>query len=302
MMENPFILSGLSSAAARECNCEEKKPVFLAQTLGSMDDTDFRRLAYHIKKKYGLNLDGRKAMVESRLYHYVIDRGFDSFSEYLETVYDGEGGHNSTEMANIINRLTTNYTYFMREQEHYRHFGEKFLPDMERTVADGEICIWSAGCSFGNEAYNFAMCMEEYFKGKDNGWDRKILATDISQNAILAAKKGMFSEAVVKSLPDSWRRKYFTEKNGIYTVSPDIRSQVAFKYHNLMEPIAFKKKFDLIICRNVMIYFDGKTKSELIKRFYEATKPGGYLYIGHAESMPTDSPYVREQTAVYRKL
>ena len=91
------------------------------------------------------------------------------------------------------------------------------------------------------------------------------------------------------------RKKYFTGKGGIYTVKPEIRSQVVFKYHNLMDPISFKKKFDLIICRNVMIYFDQKTKSELIKRFYDATNEGGYLYIGHAEAVPDDCPYVREK-------
>jgi chemotaxis protein methyltransferase CheR len=273
--------------------------VFFGKSLGHMDDGDFKRLAQLVKTKYGLNLDGRKSRVESRLYCYVIDCGFDSFSEYLQTVYESADG---TEMANIINRLTTNYTYFMREQEHFKHFESRFLPEKERTLKNKELCIWSAGCSFGNEAYNFAMSMEEYFDGADDGWDRKILATDISQNAILAAKRGMFAETAVKNLPTMWLMKYFTEKNGIYTVNDRIRSQVVFKYHNLMEPINFKKKFDLIICRNVMIYFDKKTKSELVKRFYDATKPGGYLYIGHAETMPEDCPYERERTAVYKKI
>jgi chemotaxis protein methyltransferase CheR len=240
-------------------------------------------------------------MVESRLYHYVIDRGFKSFSEYLETVFDENGECCGREMANIINRLTTNYTYFMRETDHYRHFTERFLPQAEKSVKDSELRIWSAGCSFGNEAYNIAMFTEEYFSGRENGWDRRILATDISENAILAAKSGMYGAASVKNLPAKWIEKYFDEKNGIYTVNEKLRSQVVFKYHNLMEPIKFKKKFDLIVCRNVMIYFDKKTKAELIGRFFEATKPGGYLYIGHAESMPDGCPYKRESTAVYRK-
>ncbi len=267
--------------------------------LGSMEDNDFRRLAYYIKKKFGLNLEGRKAMVESRLYHYVIDRGFHSFAEYFEVLYaDSEG----VEMANIINRLTTNYTYFMREQEHYTHFTDVFLPQMEKSTDREELCVWSAGCSFGNEAYNFAIFMEEYFSGRENAWDKRILATDISQNAILAAKGGMFAQAAVSNLPQEWINRYFVKHSGFYTVNDRIRSQVVFKYHNLMEPIAFKKKFDLIICRNVMIYFDKQTKAELIKRFYEATNDGGYLYIGHAESMPDGCPYRREQTAVYRKV
>ncbi len=272
--------------------------IFLEKTPAGMSNEDFERLAYTIKQRYGLNLEGKKSMVESRLCFYIVDRGFHSFSEYLETVYENGGD----EMANIINRLTTNYTYFMREQEHMRHFIDVFLPYAEKHKTDKELCIWSAGCSFGNEAYNFAMCAEEYFQSRGTDWDKRILATDISQNAILAAKHGMFAEAALKDLPAAWVEKYFTGKGGIYTVKPEIRSQVVFKYHNLMDPINFKKKFDLIICRNVMIYFDQKTKSELIKRFYDATNEGGYLYIGHAEAVPEDCPYVREKTAVYRKI
>lgn len=273
--------------------------LFTGKSLGSMSDGDFAMLAGFIKEKYGLDLRNRKSMVESRLYYYVIDRGFDSFSEYLSTVLNGD---NSSETANIINRLTTNHTYFMREREHYEHFMRSFLPEMERTLKRPELCVWSAGCSFGNEAYSFAACMEEYFEGRNNGWDRRLLATDISKNALIAAKNGRYAEAAVSHFPKTWLLKYFTEKNGLYTVKERLRSQVVFKYHNLMEPIGFRKKFDLIICRNVMIYFDGNTKSELIKRFYDATNDGGYLYIGHAESVPDGCPYKRECSAVYRKL
>ena len=272
---------------------------FFRSQLGSMSEMEFLRLSYYIKNKYGLNLEGKKQMVESRLYNYVIDRGFSSFSEYLTAAL---GSEDDFEMANIINRLTTNYTYFLREQEHYDHFMNTFLPQMEKSIKCDELCIWSAGCSFGNEAYTFAACMEDYFEGKNNNWDRRILATDISQNALLTAKRGSYNETIIKALPPEWKEKYFTEQKCIYTVNERLRSQVLFKYHNLMEPIAFKKTFDLIICRNVMIYFDKQTTADLICRFYEATNPGGYLYIGHAESMPEGCPYVREQSAVYRKL
>lgn len=272
---------------------------FFPLKLGNMSDADFSRLSYYIKSKYGLNLDGKRTLVESRLYNYVLDRGFSSFSEFIDTALDGE---NEYEMANIINRLTTNYTYFLREREHYEHFLRTFLPDAEKRIESNELCIWSAGCSFGNEAYGFAACMEDYFEHRQNSWDRRILATDISRNALLTAKQGSYSEAIINALPPEWREKYFTERSGVYTVNERLRSQVSFRYHNLMEPILFKKKFDLIICRNVMIYFDRPTTAELINRFYEATNEGGYLYIGHAETLPEGCPYVREQTAVYKKV
>ncbi len=273
--------------------------IFTRQSLGSMSDADFKRLAYQVKKKYGLDLFGKKSMVESRLYHYIIDSGFSSFEEYFRTVYDS---NNTAEMPNIINRLTTNYTYFMREQDHFRHFMTKFLPLVQADKSRSELCIWSAGCSFGNEAYSFAACMEEFFSGKNTHIaDRRILATDISLNALIAAKKGMYAKSAVSYLPEDWVKKYFTESGGVYTVNERLRSQVMFHCHNLMDEITFRKKFDLIICRNVMIYFDKKTKTELIQRFYNATNDGGYLYIGHAEAMPEGVPYVREAAAVYRK-
>ncbi len=272
---------------------------FFSQRLAPMENEDFLRLVNCIKARYGLNLGDKKTLVESRLYNYVLDRGFSSFSDFISTVLAAD---NESEMANIINRLTTNYTYFMREQEHYDHFAKVFLPNMEKTITGNELCIWSAGCSFGHEAYTFAACMEDYFEGSNNKWDRRILATDISHNALLTAKRGSYGEATLDVLPKAWKHKYFTEKNGIFTVNERLRSQVVFKCHNLMEPISFKKKFDLIICRNVMIYFDRETVSQLIRRFYDATNEGGYLYIGHAETVPDSCPYVREQAAVYRKL
>lgn len=271
---------------------------YFKRRLERMTDDEFMRLSNYIKEKYGLNLEGRQAMVESRLFNYVSDRGFNSYTEYLNALFceEGEG-----EMANIINRLTTNYTYFLREQEHFDHFTKQFLPEMEKKIKNDELCIWSAGCSFGNEAYTFAACMEEYFEFRPNNWDRRILATDISRNALLAAKRGSYGKASVESVPHSWKKKYFIEHNGIYTVNERLRSQVMFRYHNLMEPINFRKKFDLIICRNVMIYFDKDTTMQLVQRFYDATNPGGYLYIGHAEAIPNECPYKRVQSAIYRK-
>lgn len=264
-----------------------------------ISDADFMQLVGFIKKKFGIDLEGRKAMVQSRLSNYVDDCGFRDFSDYLSVVYsDTSGG----EIANLINKLTTNFTYFMREPEHFKHFMNVFLPQAEQTCKDHDLRIWSAGCSFGNEPYNLAMCLDEYFGFRRTAWDLKILATDISLNALRAASKGIFTEASLENMPESWRAKYFVKmNNGLYQVCERIRSNVIFKYHNLMEPITFRKQFDLIMCRNVMIYFDDKTKSELCKRFYNATEDGGYLYIGVAECPPDDMPYIKEQPAVYRK-
>lgn len=263
-----------------------------------ISDEDFKKLTFVIKKKFGLNLTGKKGLVESRLTNYILDNGFESFHNYLEIAFAGS----PAEMANLINRLTTNHTYFMREQEHFTHFTEEFLPAAEKRLKDRDICIWSAGCSFGNEPYNLAMCMDEYFGFNKSKWDLRILATDISMYALKSAMRGYYAESAMEQLTEKWREKYFKKVDkGLYVVCDEIKNSVQFKYHNLMEPILFKKKFHLIMCRNVMIYFDEQTKSQLCRKFYNASKESGYFYMGHAETPPKDIPYKKERTAIYRK-
>lgn len=266
----------------------------------NISEKDFIRLVGFVKSGYGIDLEGKQVLVQSRLSNYVADCGFRDFTEYLEAVFDDNSGR---EVANLINRLTTNHTYFMRESEHFDHFRNVFLPWADKNIKDHDLRIWSAGCSYGNEPYNLAMCLDEYFGFRQRSWDLKILATDISFNALRSASRGIYSGQALENLPEDWRSKYFTKaEHGLYQVKESIRSNVVFKYHNLMDEKCYKKKFDLILCRNVMIYFDDKTKSKLCRRFYDATEEGGYLYIGHAESAPEDMPYVKQQPAVYRKL
>jgi chemotaxis protein methyltransferase CheR len=146
------------------------------------------------------------------------------------------------------------------------------------------------------------MCLDEYFGLRRHQWDLKILATDISFNALKSASNGVYPESALENIPDKWREKYFCKADlGDYKVVDEIRSNVAFKYHNLMEDISFKRNFHLIFCRNVMIYFNEETKSKLCRKFYNATELGGYLYIGHAESSPADMPYRKIANAVYKK-
>lgn len=263
-------------------------------------ECDFERLVKFVKFKYGINLQDKKFLVETRLSNYILDCGFRDFADYCTALYNDTSGR---EVANMINRITTNHTYFMRETEHFEHFVSVFLKDAVKTKKDRELCIWSAGCSFGNEPYNLAMCANEFFGSEKKNWDCRILATDVSFHALRNAKNGMYPEQDLEMLPPGWREKYFIKKaKGIYQVTDEIRNDVIFKYHNLMEPIEFKKTFDLILCRNVMIYFDERTKSLLCRRFYDATNEGGYLYIGHAEAAPEDMKYKKIKTAIYRKI
>ena len=143
------------------------------------------------------------------------------------------------------------------------------------------------------------------FLGKDAGkWDTRVLATDISQNALSQAQKGVYSKESIEDLPEQWLKKYFKEVKGtdMFEVSNELKSNVIYRSFNLMDPINFKIPFDVIFCRNVMIYFDQQTKDALVERFYNSTNPGGYLLIGHSETInKNNSRYKYLMPATYKK-
>ncbi len=146
------------------------------------------------------------------------------------------------------------------------------------------------------------MYLKEYFGAKASQWDTRILATDISRKILTSAVTANYSSESVSTLPASWQQKYFVKSGNGYSVTPALKQNVIFKTFNLMDPITFKKKFDLIFCRNVMIYFDQATKDALVRRFYNATLPGGHLFIGHSEGLTKATcPYEYVQPAIYRK-
>lgn len=265
----------------------------------NLTDQDFIRIVEYVKEKYGINLIKKRLLIEGRLYFTVTSQGYKSFKEYIDFVFSNPDG---AEMTNFINRITTNHTFFMREKQHFDYLMSTVLPYLERTATDMDLRIWSAGCSFGHEPYNLAMYIDQYFGDKKNLWDTKILATDISQKALTAAKKGIYKDTVISELPIDWQKQYFKKINDTdYQIIEKIRKDVVFKYFNLMEDIIAKKPFDLILCRNVMIYFDSETKEKLIQRFYDAMKPGGYLFIGHAETITKNINFKQVLPAIFQK-
>ena len=189
----------------------------------------------------------------------------------------------------------------MRETEHFEFFSKVVLPDLVRKHQSKKVmAIWSAGCSSGEEPYNLSMYIKDFLGPQAGLWDTRILATDISQKALATAKKGIYE--LPDTIPDSWRKRYFKKVEGNhYAVSPEIRNNVIFQTFNLMDPIRFRVKFDVIFCRNVMIYFDQPTKDALVRRFYDATVPGGYLMISHSENLSKDAPYVTVAPSTFQK-
>ncbi len=240
-------------------------------------------------------------MIEGRLGNVLESKGFSDYSSFLDMVFADKSG---TEVVNLMNRLTTNHTYFLRETEHYEFMRDTFLPEMKAKKNKKVIYLWSAGCSSGEEPYTNVIEILEYFGSEASQWDTKLLATDISVKVLAKAQQAVYHEDTMKNLSPEVVRKYFTSVgDNCYRVNDEVKKQVVFRVFNLMDQIPYKKNpFDLIFCRNVMIYFDNDTKVKLVNRFYDVLAPGGYLFIGHAESIPRDATNFRYiKPAIYQK-
>ncbi len=267
----------------------------------TLSQQDFTRLVQFVKKNYGIDLSKKMQLIMGRLSNTIITMGYSSFTEYIDHVTSSK---NPADLEVMLNKLTTNYTDFMREEAHFNFFRETILPYLLSTKKNKVLSIWSAGCSSGEEPYTISMILKESLGAQAALWDTRVLATDISQNALNAAKQAVYDEESLKNLSPACKSKYFvkTAEPGIYSVAPAIKSNVIFQTFNLMDPIRFRLKFDVIFCRNVMIYFDQDTKDGLIQRFYDASAPGGYLLIGHSETINKEkTPFKYIMPATYRK-
>ncbi|AFM39895.1 methylase of chemotaxis methyl-accepting protein [Desulfosporosinus acidiphilus SJ4] len=264
---------------------------------------DFKQLAELIHVNYGIYLKEEKIpLVEGRLRQVLVDQQFESYAEYIDYLKTEKTGH---AIQTLINKITTNHTFFMRETDHFNFFREEVLPELLQSKQDKDLRIWSAGCSSGEEPYTLAMIIDEVLGEQKKYWDARILATDLSQQVLESALQGVYSKDKVDSLPPNWRLKYFSKlSSDEYSLTESLRQEVIFRKFNLMEEVfPFRKKFDVIFCRNVMIYFDMETKKKLVEKFYDITNQDGYLFIGHSESVNrSESKYHYIRPAVYRKL
>ncbi|MGN0608928.1 MAG: CheR family methyltransferase [Oscillospiraceae bacterium] len=265
-----------------------------------LTDDDFRRLVDYMKSNYGINLEKKRVLIEGRLSNMVTSRGFGSFKEFIDFAFADKTGN---ETMQLVNKLTTNHTYFLREPEHFDYLRDTLLPYFEQTVTNHDLRIWCAASSTGQEPYTIVMTMDEYFGAKASAWNLKILATDLDTDVLKKAKAGIYTTDLLKDVPDRWLKKYFNKiDDNTYQVIDRIRNMVEFRQFNLMDKIVCTKPYDLISCRNVMIYFEMDTKNALIERFYDVTKEGGYLFVGHAESVGKNTRYTYVKPAIYRKL
>ena len=223
-----------------------------------------------------------------------------SFKEYYDYIINDKDGPDTKE---FIDKITTNHTFFMREKEHFDYLYTHVLPEIEKKYSTTkDIRLWCGPCSSGEEAYTLQILLQEYFGNK--GWNTEILATDISNTVLNKAHRGIYSNISLEEMPSNWIDKYFDKYDSEHRVAKDIlKKNITFTRMNFIEDrFNFKKPFQVIFSRNVMIYFDQQTKADLVNKFCDVTEQGGYLFIGQSESLGAeDKRYKYVIPAVYRK-
>jgi len=268
----------------------------------------FQKLSQHIYQKLGLYFDDKKIyFLKTRVARRMAALGLDKAQDYLFLVAyaDPEG----QEMQALANLITTNETYMFREYDQLQAFANHCLPEvLSAKQARGEkrLRIWSAGCSSGEEAYTLAMILQEVFP-QAQSWDCEIVATDIDENMLAKVRAGRYGQRSVNDVPDEYKDKYLTGNGEEYVVRKRTAALVQPVHLNLHDRMAMRamRGFDFIFCRNVLIYFDDLSRKSVVDQFYAALNPGGYIFLGHSESVGRVTTAFKlkrfENHLVYRK-
>ncbi|ATQ15133.1 protein-glutamate O-methyltransferase [Borrelia miyamotoi] len=269
-----------------------------------INQEELNRLIRIIYNNFGINLnEKKKLLIESRLSSIIKAKNFSNFTEYIHYL---ENHKNQMSLIELVDKISTNHTYFFREPNHFEFLEKEILPKILNQISQSgeeEIRIWSSGCSSGEEPYTIAMILNEYISNNKIQCKAKILATDISVTVLNEANQGIYPQDRVKTLPKYLKTKYLNKfTNDKFEVKDILKKMIQFKKLNLMnEVFPFKKKFDLIFCRNVMIYFDEKTRNKLAEKFSQHLKDGSYLLIGHSETIRSNKNLEYIMPATYKK-
>lgn len=270
-----------------------------------MSDNEFGHLRNLIYDECKISLtSNKKAMLISRLNKRLKHFGMTDYMEYYNYLQSIDG--RNKELHKMIDAVTTNKTEFFRESIHFDFMRDNFLPDFIKFNKGNTLKIWSAGCSTGEEPYTIAMVLTESLS-KHRELKYSILATDISNEVLENAKNGIYSEEKAEAIPFLLRQKYLLRgkgpRQGFVRFGPELSKNIKFLQHNLNNrDFKFASPVDIIFCRNVIIYFDNKTKISLFKKFYDVLNPGGYMFIGNSESLRgTNDKFVYVTPSIYRK-
>lgn len=250
-------------------------------------DQDFQQIRRIISQVAGIALaDNKRELVYSRLSRRLRVLGLRRFDEYCAFL---ESGDHANELGEFVNALTTNLTAFFREVHHFDFLANDLLPSLMRTreASNRRLRIWSAGCSTGEEPYSIAIVVRETMPAV--GWDIKILATDLDSNVLATAQRGVYDLDRIKELSETRRRRWFLKgcgaQEGQVRVAPALCDLITFRRLNLMEDWPMRGFFDIVFCRNVVIYFDKPTQQKLFERFANQMIAQGHLFVGHSESL-----------------
>ena len=272
----------------------------------SMTGKEFRNFSQFIQSEFGIKMPpGKKVMLESRLGKRLRALGMNSYKDYEEYLFSLKGLE--IEMPHLVDAVTTNKTEFFREPKHFDLLYQEILPAwQERNHSRKSFSVWSAGCSTGEEPYTLAIVLSEFARNHPE-FTFQVLGTDISNQVLDTAKRAVYAEDKVEKISHELRRRYFLRskdrKRKQVRVAPEIRSLVRFRALNFMDSFDFREKLDTIFCRNVIIYFERPVQETLFNKFCRHLIPGGYLFIGHSETLSgMDLPLKQITPTVYQKI
>ena len=273
-----------------------------------MKDKEFQLFSSFIYDHVGIQLPPtKKTMLEARLQKRLKTLDIHSFEVYQQFVFSQEG--QQAELVHLIDVVTTNKTDFFREPGHFDYMTRNALPEIIRQRGSrysDPVRIWSAGCSSGEEPYTLAMVLSE-FSAENHGFRFSILASDISTRILETAKTAIYPEERTEGIALDIKKKYLLRSRErsrtLVRICPEIRSKVAFRRINFMDSqFGISEKMDIIFCRNVVIYFDKPTQQDLMRKFYEQLRPGGYLFLGHSETLNgINDDFISVSSTVYQK-
>ncbi len=256
-------------------------------------DKEFKEFCQYIYDNVGIKLTEKKInLVHNRLRKRLLQYNLTSYGEYFKFV---KGPKGKEEFVNLVNAITTNVTTFFRDPKQFQSFSQLVLPYYESSIR--KLNIWSAGCSTGEEPYSIAIEILKYTKSLNF----QIIATDISTKVLELGEQGIYSYDQIKTIEPHYLNSFFRPKNENYEIIPSIKKYITFKKLNLIED-SFPKDLDIIFCRNVVIYFDKETKDKLYQNFHRSLNKDGFLFVGHSESLFSNTLFRFFKPSIYKKV
>lgn len=258
-------------------------------------EEEYQRFCDFIYNTAGINLTEKKySLVNNRLRRRVRHHNFNSYNEYFQWVLNNDEG--KEELENLINQITTNVSSFFREPKQLKTFFEELLPDLAKKQSG--LRIWSAGCSTGEEPYTIAMIMLKF-----KALEYEILATDLSTKVLKKAKEGIYTAEQIKSIDPSTLKQFFTHDadSNTYKIIDKVKKNIRFDHLNLIKD-KYPSNMDFVFCRNVIIYFDRQTKDKVIGGYHKSLKDGGFLCLGHSESLFNNPLFKFYKPSIYMKV